>query len=296
MRADPRAGRGLGGLSASTQSGMRTDAGEHDLVRDHHHDQRDHPTPNRASGLGTRALVERVATGRPQAVGLVVDALTGSDAHGRALSELLQLVVRTATSTIGDCDSAGVTVVQGGTPFTSAWTDQRTVAVDHCQYDVDDGPCLHAYRTRTCVRVTVAEAMEAWPDFTRAAQEHGVLALLACPLVVDGTGFGALNLYSRSRDGFDDDDEALATLIGRIAGGLVAGQLRQHRSATLISQLEEAIASRAVIEQAKGAIAVVRQVTPDEAFAVLRGASQDTNVKLREVAVRTLREFGAQLG
>ena len=228
-------------------------------------------------------------------MGLVVDALTGPDAHGREVTELLQLVVHTARATIEACDSAGVTVVQEGTPFTSAWTDERTLAVDRDQYDVDDGPCLHAARTGTRVRVTVSEALAAWPDFTRAAQADGVLSFLACPLVVDGVRFGALNLYGRGRDGFDEGDEALAALISRIASGLVAGQLRQHRSATLVSQLEEAIASRAVIEQAKGAIAVVRQVTPDEAFGVLRTVSQDTNVKLREVAARTLREFGAQL-
>ncbi len=270
-----------------------TDTGEQDLVRDP--DDVDRAGLNRASGLGTRALVARAALERPRAVALVVDALTGPDAHGREVTELLRLVVHTAKATIDDCDSAGVTVVQEGTPFTSAWTDERTLAVDRDQYDVDDGPCLHAVRTGTCVRVTVSEAMAAWPDFTRAAQADGVQSFLACPLVVDGLHFGALNLYGRARDGFDDGDEALATLISRLASGLVAGQLRQHRSATLISQLEEAIASRAVIEQAKGAIAVVRQVTPDEAFGVLRTVSQETNVKLREVAARTLREFGAPL-
>ena len=76
---------------------------------------------------------------------------------------------------------------------------------------------------------------------------------------------------------------------------LVAGQLQHHRSAVLISQLEQAIASRAVIEQAKGAVAVVRRITPDEAFGVLRTISQDSNVKLREVAAKTLAEFGAVL-
>ncbi len=250
---------------------------------------------NRASGRGTRELVTQLATERPTAVGLVVDALTGSDAHGRDVTQLLQLVVHTAKATIEDCDSAGVTVVQEGTPFTSAWTDERTLAVDRDQYDVDDGPCLHAVRSESCVRVTVAEAAELWPDFTRAATADGVLAFLACPLVVDGTRFGALNLYSRSStvhrprrgDGHPDQPHRQR---------LVAGQLRQHRSATLISQLEEAIASRAVIEQAKGAIAVVRQVSPDDAFGILRTVSQETNVKLREVAARTLREFGALLG
>ncbi len=268
-----------------------TDTGEHERVGALAADDL-----NRASGLGTREMVTRVATANPAAVGLVVDALTGSDAHGRDVTQLMQLVVHTAKATIADCDSAGVTVVQEGTPFTSAWTDERTLAVDRDQYDVDDGPCLHAVRTESCVRVTVSEAAELWPDFTRAATADGVLAFLACPLVVDGTRFGALNLYSRSLDGFGDHDEAIATLISRIASGLVAGQLRQHRSATLISQLEEAIASRAVIEQAKGAIAVVRQVSPDDAFGILRTVSQETNVKLREVAARTLREFGAVLG
>ena len=84
-----------------------------------------------------------------------------------------------------------------------------------------------------------------------------------------------------------------ALVDGVLTTGLVAGQLQQHRSATLISQLEEAIASRAVIEQAKGAVAVVRRISPDDAFGVLRTVSQDTNVKLREVAARTLADFGA---
>lgn len=252
--------------------------------------------PNHASGRPVGEAVQDLAVRRPAAVGHVVAALTGSDVHGQEITELLALVAAVAKAAVDGCDAAGVTVLQEGTPFTSAWTDERTLAVDQDQYDADEGPCLHAARTGTCVRVTVAESMQAWPDFTRAAQADGVRAFLACPLLVDGAHFGALNLYSHDLDGFDDDDEAVATLVSRITSGLVAGQLRQHRSATLISQLEEAIASRAVIEQAKGAIAVVRQVTPDDAFGILRTASQETNVKLREVAARTLRDFGARLG
>ena len=251
--------------------------------------------PNRASAQSTRALVTHAAAYRPGAVASVVDALTGPDAHGRDVTDLLQLVVETAQGVIEGCDSAGVTVVQEGTPFTSAWTDERTLAVDQDQYDVGDGPCLHAVRTQTCVRVSVAESRRAWPAFTAAAEADGVLAFLACPLVVDGVEFGALNLYSRALQGFSDDDEAVATLVARVAAGLVAGQLRQHRSARLIGQLEQAIESRAVIEQAKGAIAVVRQITPEDAFTILRTTSQESNVKLREVAIRTLRDFGARL-
>jgi len=191
-----------------------TDTGEHERVGTSGADQL-----NRATGLGSLDLVTRLATEQPAAVGLVVDALTGPDAHGRDVTELLQLVVQTAKATMDDCDSAGVTVVQEGTPFTSAWTDERTLSVDRDQYDVGDGPCLHAVRTGSCVRVTVSEAAELWPDFTRAATADGVRAFLACPLVVDGTRFGALNLYSRSLDGFTDHDEALATLISRIASG-----------------------------------------------------------------------------
>lgn len=251
------------------------------------------PLPNRASTRDTREMVAHVAAARPAAVARVVEALTGPGVHGREVTELLQWVAVLAKEVVGDCDAAGVTVLKDDTPFTSAWTDERTLAVDRDQYDADEGPCLHAAREGVCVRVTVSESMQAWPEFTQAAVADGVRAFLACPLVVDDQRFGALNLYSHSLDGFSDDDEAVATLISRIATGLVAGQLQQHRSATLISQLEEAIASRAVIEQAKGAVAVVRRISPDDAFGVLRTVSQDTNVKLREVAARTLADFGA---
>ena len=249
--------------------------------------------PNRSSGRDVAALVSAVSVARPGAVAQVVETLTGPQVHGKDITELLQRIADLAKAVIDDCDSAGVTALQDGTPFTSAFTDERTLAVDRDQYDVDEGPCLHAAREGVVVRVTVSESMQAWPEFTRAAVADGMRAFLACPLQVDGVGFGALNVYSHSLDGFSDDDEALAVLISRIGTGLVAGQLQHHRSATLISQLEEAIASRAVIEQAKGAVAVVRRITPDDAFGVLRKVSQESNVKLREVAVRTLAEFGA---
>ncbi len=249
--------------------------------------------PNRASGRSVADLVAAVAVSRPAAVAQVVDTLTGPAVHGEDITELLQRIADLVKGVVADCDSAGVTALQDGTPFTSAFTDERTLAVDRDQYDVDEGPCLHAAREGVVVRVTVSESMQAWPEFTRAAVADGMRAFLACPLQVDGVGFGALNLYSHDLDGFSDDDEALAVLISRIGTGLVAGQLQHHRSATLISQLEEAIASRAVIEQAKGAVAVVRRITPDEAFTVLRKVSQESNVKLREVAARTLAEFGA---
>lgn len=252
--------------------------------------------PNRASGRDVTDLVTQVARTRPDAVARVIESLTGPEVHGRDVTDLLQRIADLAKAVVADCDSAGVTALQDGTPFSSAWTDERTLAVDRDQYDVDEGPCLHAARAQVVVRVTVSESMQAWPEFTRAAVADGVRAFLACPLQVDGLGLGALNLYSRALDGFSDEDEALALLISRIGTGLIAGQLQHHRSATLISQLEEAIASRAVIEQAKGAVAVVRQISADDAFAVLRRASQDRNVKLREVAVRTLAEFGAIVG
>lgn len=249
--------------------------------------------PNRATGRAVADLVAAVAASRPTALAQVVDTLTGPAVHGADIAELLQCIAELAKAVVEECDSAGVTALQDGTPFTSAFTDERTLAVDRDQYDVDEGPCLHAARAGVVVRVTVSESMQAWPEFTRAAVADGMRAFLACPLEVDGVGFGALNLYSHDLDGFSDDAEALAVAISRIGTGLVAGQLQHHRSATLISQLEQAIASRAVIEQAKGAVAVVRRISPDEAFAVLRTVSQESNVKLRDVAARTLAEFGA---
>lgn len=205
------------------------------------------------------------------------------------LPGMLERVARLAVRAIPDCDSAGVTLVTAGEPITAAATDQRTLAVDRAQYDVGHGPCLDAYRTRTVQRVLVEDATAQYPRFATAAREIGIQSFLAAPLLVREDGIGALNLYSAEPHGFAALDEVVVVLFAAQAAVAVANSRLYQRAQALSSQLETAMASRAVIEQAKGVIMGAKAVDPDTAFDLLRRASQAENRKLRDIAAEVVR-------
>jgi len=201
------------------------------------------------------------------------------------LPGMLDRVAGLAARSIPDCDSAGVTLLAGDEPITAAASDERTLAVDLAQYKVGDGPCLQAYRTRSVQRVAVESAMHRYPDFAFAAREAGIRSFLASPLLVRGDGIGSLNLYSADSHGFASLDEAVVVLFAAQAAVAVANSRMYQSARTLSAQLEIAMSSRAVIEQAKGVVMAVKAVDEDTAFDLLRRTSQAENRKLRQIAL-----------
>jgi GAF domain-containing protein len=200
------------------------------------------------------------------------------------LAGTLQRVADLAARTIPDCDSAGLTLVERGRPSTAAATDQRTLAVDDAQYAAGDGPCLAAYRTGEVQRVASGTARVRFPAFAAAAEKAGIRSFLAAPLMVRGEGIGSLNLYSTADHGFAEVDEAVVLLFAAQASVAVANGRLYHRATAVSRQLEEAMASRSVIEQAKGILMATMAISADEAFDVLRRSSQHENRKLRDLA------------
>jgi GAF domain-containing protein len=221
---------------------------------------------------------------RPEDVAIVLTELSALLVDGESLDERLRRVLELATRTIPACDAAGITLVTGERPRTAAYTNDRTLAIDRAQYDIGGGPCLDAIRRRTVVRVDVAEADQRWPAFAKAARAEGICSFLAAVLLVHTEPLGALNLYSDKPAGFDALDEAFVSVFCSQAAASVANSLRFTEISTLARQLEEALESRAVIEQAKGVLMARERVDADEAFDRLRHQSQHRNVKLREVA------------
>ncbi|HSK26256.1 MAG TPA: GAF and ANTAR domain-containing protein [Jiangellales bacterium] len=242
------------------------------------------------TGPGSQAAESSVAPvgdalrERADDVALVLDSLSevllGEDDLPAALQRIVDLAVRT----VPGCHAAGITLLSGQQPTTAACTDQRTLAVDRRQYDEGEGPCLDAATHRRINRVDVEEAAERWPGFAAAAREIGVRSFLAAPVAVHETPMGALNLYSRSADGFSAVDEAFIGLFTAQAGIALAGFRRNAEARALAEQMREAMASRAVIEQAKGVLVERHRTDPETAFAMLRRESQNRNVKLRSLA------------
>jgi GAF domain-containing protein len=123
-----------------------------------------------------------------------------------------------------------------------------------------------------------------WGEYRPRALAHGVRSSLSLPLDTDGNTIGALNIYAGAPSAFSDADRTHADQFATEASRALALAVRLAERTEMSAQLEEALASRAVIDQALGIIMSERRCTADEAFELLRTISQNTNVKLHDVA------------
>jgi GAF domain-containing protein len=205
------------------------------------------------------------------------------------MGDTLLEVSRITVDAVPAAEMAGITMLsEHGTPTTAVFTDPLAPEIDAAQYESGAGPCLDAWRQRRVVRIddTSAGAGQ-YPAFSKAAAAHGVESVLSLPLIAGSNGLGALNLYARRSGGFTTDDETLGLELASAAAIVLANASAYWEANQLSEQLNQAMRSRAVIEQAKGILmARSPDLGPDDAFEVLRKASQRENVKLREIAQR----------
>ena len=221
---------------------------------------------------------------RPDEVVTALEELSLALVTDAGVQETLQRVVDLCVRTVPGCDMAGVTLLSGARPDTVAYTDPRVLTIDRDQYVTGEGPCLDAIRRCGVNLVDVEQAADRWPRFAKVAFGEGIRSFLATPLVAEGEALGALNLYGESAAAFDRLDEAFVRLLCAQAVGGVVTARRFASARQLAEQLQAAMASRAVIEQAKGVLMSRHGVDAETAFAVLRQKSQERNVKLRAVA------------
>ena len=201
-----------------------------------------------------------------------------------SIEEFLQKVADLAASRVTDGLSCGITLRPGGRPLTVASSDQLAATVDEVQYGIEKGPCLHAMRTGEVVSVTDTAGEPRWAGFEVQAAAHGVGSSLSIPLIAEDRQIGALNLYAPVAEAFGPAELRRAEGFAATASGALALGVRQAEQADLTEQLRAALASRAVIDQALGIIMAQERFTAAQAFEILRAASQNRNVKLREVA------------
>jgi transcriptional regulator with GAF, ATPase, and Fis domain len=178
------------------------------------------------------------------------------------------------------CDMASVVLVHHGSNVEiAAVTDPLAEQADQLQMDCGEGPCLTAITDRSDQGVLVRDTRlgQTWPRWERQVADLGLRSVLSIRLHTVSWTVGALNLYSRDPDRFDDDDDAIAHILAWHASIAVA-------TAQQAETLRHAIDTRKLIGQAQGILMERFGLTDDQAFAVLRRYSQDNNVKLREVA------------
>ncbi|MGH3783771.1 MAG: GAF and ANTAR domain-containing protein [Pseudonocardiaceae bacterium] len=202
----------------------------------------------------------------------------------------LQQIVDFAVATVEGCDAAAITVLTGTQATTPVYSDPIALKIDALQYETGQGPCLDAITTEVVVYAEDLAADPRWPCFGPRAVALGMRSLLSYRLSDNGTR-AALNLYARLPRAYGATDRTKALIFAAHAGiALGAAEAREDAAISLSSELRRvenlrgALTSREVIGQAEGILIERERITADQAFAVLRRASQHLNIKLREVA------------
>lgn len=234
------------------------------------------------------------------------------DARAAALSALAQFqvtetTVHQALQRIADITREAIPAAQvvgmsmlgdDGRPTTAIYTDEESPAVDAAQYQEGKGPCLDAWRNNVVLSIPkIEDVADTYPAFAAACRQHGVQSTLSLPMAAGAVAVGALNLYAHVPEGFTDADAVVGRDLAAAGAAVLVNVSAYWTAFELGNQLQEAMESRAVIEQAKGVLmAGNRELTPDGAFDLLRKASQRENVKLREIAARIVEGRGLDGG
>lgn len=202
----------------------------------------------------------------------------------RPLKETLVRVAEIGCLVIEPCDTCSLTLVVTPHELTMGGTDEIAEQLDERQRQVGRGPCLNAAEGGEPVIVDDMETEDRWPDYTPRAVELGVRSSLSVPLPTQEHVVAALNWYSKKPRAFTQDHIGPAeTFASQVAVAVTNAHL-YNSVATTARQMQEAMATRAIIEQAKGILMAQSRVDADAAFNMLVRASQRENRKLREIA------------
>jgi ANTAR domain/GAF domain len=242
-------------------------------------------------GAGTDVAIGPLAN---EFVQLAASLAAEPTVHG-----VLRRVVEAARRVVPGADLVSITLRSPGGYTTPVETDELASRLDEIQYHLDEGPCVEATRTAG-VGLTFSADLgghSEYPRFGRAAASLGVHSVLAVGLFPhggDAPRMGALNIYSHEIGGLDELDRDIALVLAAHAATALAATMACSAAELEAAQLRQALTSRDVIGQAKGILMERRRISADEAFDVLRRASQALNVKLTQLAT-TLVERRAEI-
>jgi GAF domain-containing protein len=203
----------------------------------------------------------------------------------RTLDEVLGEITDIARVSIPGSESTSITLIRDDRGFTAAHSGEMALAADELQYEKGYGPCLDAGRGNVVLRVDDMRTETRWPDYAAKVQAEGVRSSLSVPLPYQGTSIGALNNYSTEPSAFATPESLAAALEAAETIAVVVSNADAHAQlGEQARNMRLAMDSRAVIEQAKGVLMAQRHIDADEAFDVLREASQRFNRKLCDIA------------
>jgi ANTAR domain/GAF domain len=188
-------------------------------------------------------------------------------------------ILRHAVTVLDGSDRAGIWLARrGGRIQTLAGTDDTVLHLDELQYILGEGPSVDAIRQQRNLLTSDLARDPRWPRYGPEAAAAGTLSMLSLCMVIEQQTYGVLNLYADTANAF-----GAAERLGPIFASHAAIALAVARSR---DQLTQAVESRQVIGEALGVLKERERLTSEQAFDVLRQASQRLNIKLRELAAR----------
>jgi hypothetical protein len=190
--------------------------------------------------------------------------------------------VQLAAELIPHSEHCGITLLRpNARPRTIAATDELPEAVDSLQYRLHQGPCLDAADSAAVVHADDLALDRRWPQFSdRVVDETGVRSMLSLRLGVRGSNRAGINFYATEPTAFDELDLRVGSILATFAALAVEGELHERDTANL----EAALRTNRQIGTAVGILMATEKVTEDNAFQLLRQASNHLNRKLVDIA------------
>ncbi|WP_191907961.1 GAF and ANTAR domain-containing protein [Nocardioides cynanchi] len=232
---------------------------------------------------------ESTTPGRPEPLDLAAAyaELQHLILDGPDVTEFLQQLAVLASSIVPGTH-CGITMRRDGQVATAVSSDAVAMRMDEVQYLRGRGPCLAALDEGTRIEVPDMAAETRFGDYAGHALANGIHSVASLPLKLDGTTLGALNLFATVPHAFSANDIARAEAFTAQAATALTILLRHAARATLDEELRDALATRAVIDQALGILMVSRRIGAHDAFEILRHTSQTTNRKVSTIAAELI--------
>jgi GAF domain-containing protein len=224
-------------------------------------------------------------TEREQALAATFVALADILVEDYDLLDLLDRLVAACVDLLGASAAGLLLDDQKGNLSVVASSSEETRMLEVFQLQANEGPCLDCVRTGQAVSSDDLHAeQQRWPRFAPVALDVGFSSVSAVPMRLRDETIGGLNLFHSNGDQVGEHERKLAQALAHVATIGILQQRSASRASTLTDQLQHALNSRVVIEQAKGVLAERHGVSMGEAFDALRRHSRNHNVKLTEHA------------
>ena len=230
-------------------------------------------------------------------LGRVYARMSGLLLSEETVDTALDIITSLALDTVEGAVAAGVTLLDdNGDKESAAATSEVAARADALQYELDEGPCLTASRTRQLVRIDDLEQDDRWPRWREAALGLGLRACLSAPMMSQGRVLGAIKVYGREPGTFVGRSESLMPRYADQAAILLANVASLEQASRLSENLQQALRARNVIAMASGILMERHQLSEEQAFLRLVEGARASGHELVAEATRLIDPIPGERG